>query len=226
MKRGLFSPEESANFHLEDDEQGFLLHREGEAVARPSPHKFRNLRELRASKKEIEQLPRLSIESSRSHQELSLMTAQYRATLFSPSLRLVLSNISMVCILITIGLIAWKLDGADGLTNVSWFAVLSPLVGSVVCENLKFYSEQYYPLRDEGEFYHSLTAHLLLQCQLMLTSIFMIAYMIEHPETSRLIGFAPDLLLIITWAIVFIYFLPGLMDPENLIDSRYLFLAA
>jgi hypothetical protein len=54
----------------------------------------------------------------------------------------------------------------------------------------------------------------------------MIAYMIEHPETSRLIGFAPDLLLITTWAIVFIYFLPGLMDPENLIDSRLLFLAA
>jgi len=54
----------------------------------------------------------------------------------------------------------------------------------------------------------------------------MIAYMIEHPDASRIIGFAPDLLLIMTWAIVFIYFLPGLMDPENIKEQRLLFLTA
>lgn len=69
------------------------------------------------------------------------MSTGDRATLCSPTVMLILSNISMVGILATIGLIAWKLDGVDGLPEATWSMVLSPLVVSVICENVKFYSE-------------------------------------------------------------------------------------
>lgn len=50
--------------------------------------------------------------------------------------------------------------------------------------------------------------------------------MIVNPDESRLVCFAPIMSVILSWSVLYGYFLPGMLDPETVIDRRQLFLVA